>query len=233
MPLPDLRPATATRLVLLLAGSAIAAAAFAQRAPEKKLYCWDEGGRRVCGDALPASAVDRARTEISGRTGLPSATLERSPTLEERAAQAREAEQRKIESAANAARNRADMALAESYDSEAALQHAFRIRYDLVDEALKTAEMAIGNQHRALLQLLQTAAAAEFKDGKVPAKLAGDIRTQHDALVEARAIRQLHRQERAALDGQLAEAIARWRRARGIETPSETTADQPPATPAG
>lgn len=233
MSFSNARPAL--RFALLLSGSVVALAAFGQKAAEKKLYCWDEGGRRVCGDALPASAVDRARTEISGRTGLPSGSLGRSPTAEERMEQARAAEQRELDAAASATRNRADMALAESYDSEAALQHAFRIRFDMVDEALKTSEMAIGNQHRALLQLLQTAADAELKEGKVPAKLDRDIRTQHNALVEARGIRLLHRQQRAALDGQLAEAIARWRRARGIDTTPAPVADPsaPASTPAG
>ena len=35
---------------------------------KKKLYCWNEGGRKVCGDALPANAVDSARTEISAKS---------------------------------------------------------------------------------------------------------------------------------------------------------------------
>ena len=32
---------------------------------QKKLYCWNENGKKVCGDALPAEASDSARTEIS------------------------------------------------------------------------------------------------------------------------------------------------------------------------
>ena len=49
-------------LVGLLA-LAMPAHALAQKAPpaEKKLYCWEENGTRVCGDALPAEAVNKAR----------------------------------------------------------------------------------------------------------------------------------------------------------------------------
>src|SRR3546814_9883847 len=54
----------------------------------KKIYCWEEDGHKVCGDALPADAVDAARTEISARTGHTVRSLERAPTDEERAAAA-------------------------------------------------------------------------------------------------------------------------------------------------
>ncbi|MGH8082333.1 MAG: hypothetical protein ACREP7_17285, partial [Lysobacter sp.] len=51
--------------------------ALAQDKPAKKLYCWNEGGRKVCGDALPAHAVDSARTEISAKSGLATAEVGR------------------------------------------------------------------------------------------------------------------------------------------------------------
>src|SRR5688500_4028937 len=63
-----------------------------QPATAKKLYCWNEGGRKVCGDALPATAVDSARTEISARSGLPTGQVSRALTAEERAAAATDAE---------------------------------------------------------------------------------------------------------------------------------------------
>jgi hypothetical protein len=60
-------------------------------AAERKLYCWEENGRKVCGDALPASAVDSARTEISPRSGLQVGQVGRALTAEERAAAEAEA----------------------------------------------------------------------------------------------------------------------------------------------
>src|SRR3546814_5068291 len=59
--------------ILLLA----TATAAAQDKAAKKIYCWEEDGHKVCGDALPADAVDAARTEISARTGHTVRSLER------------------------------------------------------------------------------------------------------------------------------------------------------------
>ena len=61
---------------MLMAGTAIAATQTATPS-QKKIYCWDEGGRRVCGDALPASAVDSARTEFNAKSGLATGHVER------------------------------------------------------------------------------------------------------------------------------------------------------------
>ena len=73
----------AIALALGAAGSADAQTA----APaQKKIYCWDEGGRRVCGDALPASALDKARTEVSSRSGLAGNRIDRALTEQERQA---------------------------------------------------------------------------------------------------------------------------------------------------
>ena len=55
-------------LALGLAAVLLAPAATAQQAGKdkaKKLYCWNEGGRKVCGDALPATAVDSVFSNAS------------------------------------------------------------------------------------------------------------------------------------------------------------------------
>ena len=94
-------------LVLGIALAATPALAQKQDGATKKLYCWNEGGRRVCGDALPASAVNSARTEIS-KSGLPGASIGRALTPEERdalAAQQAEAQAKADAAAAEARRN--------------------------------------------------------------------------------------------------------------------------------
>jgi hypothetical protein len=58
----------------------------AKGAVAKKIYCWEDAGKKVCGDAMPASAVNSARTEINARTGTVTRSVERSLTPEERAA---------------------------------------------------------------------------------------------------------------------------------------------------
>ena len=195
----------------------------------KKLYCWNEGGRRVCGDALPASAVNSARTEISGKSGLPSARIDRALTAEERAAQAVLQAEQQAKSDQAAAEARRDFALAESYDSENALRQAFKIRYELVDEGLKTSKLAIDNQRRALLQMLQAAADAEMKGGKVPARLAQNVLTQRASVVDAIDSHRIQQEERIALDAKLNDALIRYRKAKGLDP---VTGQAPAATPA-
>src|SRR5205807_778299 len=54
----------------------------------KKLYCWDQNGHKVCGDALPPEAAASARTEISAKSGMQTGSVARALTPEERAAAA-------------------------------------------------------------------------------------------------------------------------------------------------
>src|SRR3546814_1462692 len=56
------------------------ATAAAQDKAAKKIYCREEDGHKVCGDALPADAVDAERTGISGRTGHAVRSLQTAPT---------------------------------------------------------------------------------------------------------------------------------------------------------
>ena len=71
--------------VAALAGSG-GLRAQAKAGTEKKIYCWNEGGRKVCGDALPAEAANSARTEISARSGLRTGQVSRALSDDERSA---------------------------------------------------------------------------------------------------------------------------------------------------
>lgn len=218
--------------LLLLALAASTSMAGAQDTTAKKLYCWNEGGRKVCGDALPASAVDGARTEIS-RSGLQGDRINRTPTLQEREMQAAQEAERRAQAAQAAADQRRDMALAESYDSEDQLRKAFNIRYEMVDESIKSAKMGIVNQRRSLLTLLNAASDAELgSTGKVPDKLARNVMTQRASVVEAQAALNILQHERAGLDAQLAQALARYRKAKGLDEATPASTPAAPEAPA-
>lgn len=208
------------RYLALCAFLAVLPAAAQNKPAERKLYCWDEGGRRVCGDALPASAVNSARTEFNSRTGMPRAQVGRALTAQEQAAAAAQEAARRQEAERIAAQKRSDTALAESYDSEDALRRAFNVRYELVDEGLKTSEMTIKSQRESLLGLMRTAANLELEGKPVNQKLAEDIQAQRSALVGAMQLQQQQHDERKQLDVQQEEALARWRKARGGEAES-------------
>jgi hypothetical protein len=202
---------TATWFACAIAlGSAVPAAAQDADA-EKKLYCWDEGGRRVCGDALPPEAINRARTEINARSGTRSGEVARTLTPEEQAAAAVAARQAATEADADAARKRRDLAMAESYATEADLRRAYGERITLVEESLKTSRLGVVNLRQSLLSLLRQAAELELHSKPVYKALADNISSQHTDLLRQQVILQQQLHDRASLGSDLNEALARYR----------------------
>ena len=133
------------------------------RRPKKKLYCWNEGGRKVCGDALPATAVDSARTEISAKSGLATGQVGRALTPEERAAAAAQAEAEQQQGG----RGRGGLARAitpwpsptppkpncGAPSTSASL---------LLDDTIKASQLGIGGLRQSLMSLLRQAGEAEL-----------------------------------------------------------------------
>jgi len=195
---------------LLAVGLALGVASIAgaqEKSKERKLYCWDEGGRRVCSDALPASAVGRQRTEFDTRTGTSVNRLGREMTAEERAHAAIEEEKLK----ADAVRARREMAMVVSYDTEDELKRSFDNRFELVEESLKGSELALVNLHNSLVSLLRQANALELESKPVSNLLRRKILTQHAELQALRALKQRQETERAALNAEFQEALSRYR----------------------
>ncbi|KLJ00778.1 hypothetical protein [Luteimonas sp. FCS-9] len=195
-------------VALLLAATVAGAQA---PAPERKVYCWDEDGRRVCGDALPASAVNAARTEIDARSGLRTAEIARAPTPEERSAADAAAAQAQREAEARGALQRRELAMVESYATEADLRRAYGERIVLVDEAIKTSHLGIANLRTSLVSLLRQAAELELQDKPVGATLVAGIRAQRADLQRQAAVLEQQLGEQAALGGDLRAALARYR----------------------
>lgn len=203
------RPRLLTAALLL----ALAPLASAQNtaAPAKKLYCWNEGGRKVCGDALPASAVDSARTEINARSGMATKRLDRALTADERAAAEAAGRVEREAALAAEAEKRRFMAMVESFQTEEELRRAFESRISLSQDSIKTARMGIGGLRISLVDMLRRASQSELDKRPVPQKLAGDIRHQHAQLIRQQAA--LVRMQRDAQDirAQLDEALTRYR----------------------
>ncbi len=188
------------------------AAAQAQNRPapaEKKLYCWNENGRKVCGDALPPEAVDAARTEMSS-SGRPLARLGEQLTAEQRAVVEEAEHQAQIAANADAARARRELAMAESYETEEDLRRAFDDRIVLVEEGLKTSRMGVANLRQSLVSLLRQANDLELRGQPVGKALASNIRAQHLDLLRQQAIMRQQMEERASLDAELEHAVERY-----------------------
>lgn len=197
----------AAGLVMALAAMPLAA----QQTGAKKLYCWTENGRKVCGDALPASAADAARTEISAKSGLKTGQVARALTDAERATAAQQAEAERLAAIAEEERQRREHAMVESYTNEEELMRAFEHRITLLDETVKASSLGVTGLRQSLVSLLQRASEAELAGKPVPAPLAASIQTQHQQLLRQQAALVRQRGERAAIDGELASALKRYR----------------------
>jgi len=211
---------------------AFATAATAQTAPTgKKLYCWNENGHTVCGDTLPANAANNARTEFNAASGRQTGTVNRALTAEERATAATAAEEAQASADAEAARRRRDLAMVESYASEADLRRAYGERITLLDDSLKASQLGETNLRRSLVSLLDEASDLELGNKPVPATLLANIRTQHAELQKQLRILAQQRLDRAGLDDELAEAVTRYRALRQPNAATPTPdAEQAPAT---
>ena len=197
-------------LALLAAAVAVGAASLAdaqQKKPEKKLYCWDEGGHRICSDALPASAVSRQRTELDQNTGTELKRVARALTAEEAARVAIEEEAKKIE----AQRQRREMAMVASYETEEDLKRAFSNRFELVEESLKGSAMALTNLHESLISLLRQANELELQSKPVGKPVREKILSQHAELQALRALKQRQEIERETLNADFQDAMSRYR----------------------
>lgn len=198
--------------------AALPSAALAQKQTGKKLYCWDENGVQVCGDTLPPSALDRARTEISSNTGNRTGEVARALTGDEREAAALAAEAARQIAEAEAIALRRDLAMIESYTTEADLRRAFAERITLNDESIKSSQMSIGTQRQSLLSLLRQAAEIELQAKPVSKPLANKIVQQHAGLLRLQGILRNQVKQGSELDDDLDDALKRYR---AMKLPSE------------
>ena len=212
-----IRARLASTLATALAGALLLSASHqAQAEPQgKKLYCWEEEGRKICGDALPADAADNARTVFSAKTGTQVGEVARALTDEERAALEAAQAQAAEEAKADAARQRRELAMVESYATEDELRRAFHSRTALMDDTVQASRMAIGNLREGLLSRLRRANELELAGKPVDGELAAAIATQHAALEQQRGILASNQLERASLDVELESAVARYRELTG------------------
>lgn len=201
----------------------------------KKLFCWEEKGQRVCSDALPADAVNAARDEISATSGLRTGGVGRALTDEERAQAAIDAQQQLIDAAAADMRRRTDAAMLLSYRGEEELRRVFNERTAIVDNNVRTASYNAISLRDGLISLLQTAGDRELAGQPVPKEMAASIHQRHAELVRTRRLHQSFVTQRAELDKEIAGILQRFREMKGVtpeqaeEAALKSTAPETPA----
>lgn len=210
---------------------AFAASAGAQKA-QKKLYCWNQNGHRTCGDTLPPGATDLARTEINPKSGMHIDEIDRALTPEERAAAAVAKKQADANARAKSADTRRDLAMVESYNTEADLHHAYNERIILLDLAIKASMLGETNMRNSLVSQLNIASNIELSGKPVPKSTLATIRTQHVELLRQQRILVRQRSDRKALDGELDDAMERYRAMKHPEDANNADADKAPEPPA-
>ena len=218
-----------TRTVLLLAASVLALPTLAQNKPAdtgKKLYCWDEGGKRTCSDTLPPEAVNNAREEFNARSGLRSAEVQRALTAEEQADAALADAQARVDAAAVETRKRTEQAMLSTYGSEDALRRVFSERAAIVDNNIKTAAYNVASLRNALATQLQAAGNKELSGQKVSEKQDADIRQRHGELQAQLRLQAAFEHQRKTLEVEINETLARYRVLKGI-VPADGGASAP------
>ena len=220
-------------VAVLMALSANVDAQRGKKAPAaqgKKLYCWNENGQKVCGDALPAEAAGTARSVFNSK-GHHTGEIAASLTPEQRAAAEAAAADEATRAELAAVRLRREMAMVESYATEADLRKAFQERIDLLDETLKASEYGVTGLRQSLVGLLRQAGELELQ-GKAPSPVARkNIATQHAELRRRESLFAQQRIARAQLDEELEAVLARYREIKGAAQARATVPSAPTAAP--
>ena len=199
-------------------------------AQAKKLYCWTENGHKVCGDALPAEAAGTARSEFTTK-GAHTGEIAAALTPEQRAAQLAAAADAATQAELAANRLRREMAMVESYATEADLRKAFQERIDLLDETLKASEYGVTGLRQSLVGLLRQAGELELQGKPVSPVARNNIATQHAELRRREGLFAQQRIDRAQLDEELAAVLARYREIKGAAQARATVPSAPPIAP--
>lgn len=204
-----------TLLAFALITAVVAGAADAQDKGKKKLYRWvDADGKVHFSDALPPEAVDQARKEFSATSGMSTGAIDRALTAEERAALAAQAASAAEQARLDAERERQELAMMSTYETEDDLKRAFDTRVDLLKQTIEAVEASISGQRDSLLAQLADAAATELAGRPVDAKRAQTIRDLRDELVRHQDLLMRREIEMGALDLEYSRTLERYRELR-------------------
>lgn len=198
-------------------------------AAPKKIYCWEENGSKVCGDAMPASAANSARTEINAKTGNVTRSIDKAQTPEERAAIERQqraaaAQQQQVQSQAERGQ-----ALLMTYGSEAALNMAFDERVETVKQAIAATQKQKKEAHLVLVDRLSTLGNIELSGKKPPKATVDDMYRLRAQVKQYDGILAGHEDHIQKLQAERATSLALYRAT--LQTLTAGAAPAPPSSP--
>ena len=184
-------------------------------AAPKKLYCWNEGGERICSDARPGNAVNNAREEFSAETGLRRGQVGAALDADGRAAAAAAAAQQRLDEMAQQNRQRTEQAMLLNYADEAALRAVFAERAAILDNNIATARYNVASLREGLVTALAGAAERELSAAKVSDKQVQVIHQRHGELLVQQRMQASFERQRSELDTEIASTVLRFRTLKG------------------
>lgn len=195
---------------ILIAG--LSASVYAQnQTPSKRVYCWTENGRQVCGDSLPASAASNARTEYSSKTGNAVRKVDRTLSgselvAAEKAAKA-EADARDKEKAAQLKA----LAMIETYANENELRSAYGERLDVIKDAIVITDTSLKSTRTNLVALLRQATQLELNAAAVNKPLADKIKLRRQDIAQLQHTRETQLNDLQLVEAELENSLTRYR----------------------
>lgn len=180
-------------------------------AEAQKLYRWvDKDGKVHYSDKVPPEAVQQER-ETLNESGMTTSRIDRAPTPEELAEQARiEAEQAR-EALAKEEQDKLDAVLLASYQSEADLQRSYDERFELLEQTLESARIGIGSQQKSLVTLLDHAADLERTGKPVGEKVLDSVATARKQVLQQTDFLRRREVEKAQLQAEFDSILTRYR----------------------
>jgi hypothetical protein len=151
----------------------------------------------------------------------------------ERVAAAAAADAARRQAETTALQQRRDLAMVESYTTEADLRRAYGERTTLLDESVKASKLGMTNQRLSLITLLRQAGDWELDKKPVPKKLANSILQQHNDLIHQQQILASQLQDRATLGAELDDAVRRYRELKASQTATPPKPADAPSPGAG
>jgi len=192
-------------------------------AQQKMLHCWqDEKGTRVCSDSLPAEVVNKARSQVN-LSGITRAKIDRSLTPEEQAAAALDAARLEAEKAEAITRQRTDRAMLMTYASEDQLRRVFNERVGLADNNIQTASYNVLSLRDALSTQLLAVSGQELAGRPINEEKLDQIRAHHTELLAQLHLKTTFEAQRQALETEIEETLAYYRRLKGGNTSDDDT----------
>ena len=182
----------------------------------KKVYCWEEQGRKVCGDALPATQADQARTEINAKTGMTRRQVERAQTPEERAAAALLAQQqaeliRQQQDHQNHINN-----LLGNFANEEELAGSYNEKIATVENSIRLAQDSIKRLRDSLLSELEFLGNAELANKPLAPKRVENVTALRKQILDQQQAIARYNQTILDYKNQQQQSLALYRQAKGL-----------------